>query len=70
MIAQHKNKYIQSESVCTTTPTKKKDRSMWWRFDVDDFHHYHASDVHILGKKLDKHGINDQFLKYGKNKKK
>ena len=34
MIAQHKNKYIQSVCICTTTPKKKKDRSMWRRLAV------------------------------------
>lgn len=57
--------------IYTTTPTKKKDRSRWWRLDVDDFHHYHVFDVHVLGKKLDKHGINDHItiFKYGFKKK-
>ena len=58
-MAQHKNKHVQNMCIYTTTPTKKKDQSMWWRLDVDDFHHDLASDVHILGKKLDKHGISD-----------
>jgi hypothetical protein len=39
---------------------------MCCRLDIDDFHHYHAFDVHVLGKKLDKHGINGHFFKYGK----
>jgi hypothetical protein len=42
---------------------------MWWRLDVDDFHHYHAFDVHGLGKKLDKHGINHRFYQIWDKKK-
>ena len=42
---------------------------MWWRLDVDDFHHYHAFVVHVLGKKLDKHGISHRFYQiWEKNK--